>query len=512
MLFTPKKINTATVTISLAWASAVERIGSILVLILITRLFGINAMADMYFVVMFLPVTIGTFVDNVTYGTVMNVLSKSIEGSGRDLWRDTCHIITGSGALLLCAVGLVMLAAKLLVYVQAPGLDPEVANQAGSLLRYASVMIFFAGAGAVLSNVLIHHDMTMLGVLRAPVVTITSLSAAIVMVKWGGLKVEAFVYGYIIGSVIGFLMVSYGVWRLKGNRKFNWNVEISDHVLREYVRVSALSTGTNMVYYLMIWFERVIASLMFPGAITVLNMAKTFITLIGFLPGAFSNAIFKRITGNREVFGGSFASSIRDSFNISLLLGGPILVGAVILEKQIIGFLFSGQNIAGKEEILIATATAILAGFIHIFLLGTVVRIYQAASRFLELLYYFLACFVLYAILSVILSQYFGVVGLGVAYSLALNALTIILLIRIALTYRISEIFWDLMKVCIISWLTYEAARLLLDASGAHNFIISAGMVMVEATIIYLALGYLMNNKYIKALCEPISKRIGFKS
>jgi peptidoglycan biosynthesis protein MviN/MurJ (putative lipid II flippase) len=337
--------------------------------------------------------------------------------------------------------------------------------------------------------------------------SLVALMSAFVLVGRYELGVEGFVFGMIIGHTFGFLLVAYGVWILSEKRKFAWKLRWKDSPAQEFLLSSLATGGVNVAYYFMIMIERVVASFVFPGAITLLNMGKVFITMMGAIHGSFSNAYYKKLVSSAISQIASLPSRLRESLKISAVIGFPIVIVAFLLHKEILHLLFSSKDYGGKGQLLDVVALAIIAGFPHVFMLGTLVRIFQSLSRLKQVLYHYGFATVLYLMLAPLGVKLFGVVGLAAAYSITLNIVTAIMfihLMRLGGEPIFDREFW---RVCLAGVAALLATGFILSAIGANNTLVSLGMGSILSALTFIGFGRALNIPYLSTLLALVKRR-----
>src|SRR5262249_13772539 len=151
----------------------------------------------------------------------------------------------------------------------------------------------------------------------------------------------------------------------------------------------------------------------------------------------------------------------------------PIVIVSLLFHDDILKVLFGEGGFGERTQLLSAISVAIIAGFPHIFVLGTLVRIFQFRSRLKEVLYHFGVAIVVYVTLAVLCAKLFGAVGLAAAYTITLNLLAAVMffeLMRLDKGRIFDREFWS---ICLAGMSALLITYLLAPWIGARDSLTS---------------------------------------
>jgi peptidoglycan biosynthesis protein MviN/MurJ (putative lipid II flippase) len=245
--------------------------------------------------------------------------------------------------------------------------------------------------------------------------------------------------------------------------------------------------------------ERIVASFLFPGAITLVNMGKVFVTMMGALHGPFSNAYYKKLVSSADGETDSLPTRLRETLNISVLVGFPIVIVAFLFHEEILLLLFSGKGFGEKGPLLGSIALAIIAGFPHIFILGTFVRIFQSQSRLKQILYYYGVAIAAYLVLAPLSAKLFGAVGLAAAYSTTLNTLTIVMFVKLKQLGRAPVFDREFGRICLAGAAAFLSTWLAVAWIGT-NTLMAFVIGSILSVLSLIAFGRALNVAHVRAL------------
>lgn len=494
-----KKIHsTKIVTLCFATATVVDRIVAAISMVLIIRLFGVSELTDAYFVIIFLPVTIGIILNDISYATILQLFSKT--DNNQEVWRYICKLVKFSITSMAFLAGLFVLFAPFLMHLQAPGFSSATFEFSERVFRWASLLLIFVGVGGVFSNILIARDQIVAGAFRQPIGSIVALGVSLYLAIHNNMGVKSFVYGLLVGHFITFTISAFAVVRIGEGRKFIWRDTQSSEPFRQLFVNSTLTIVTNASYYLMVFVERFVASMVAPGAITLINMGRVFVTIMGFLPSSFANAWYqrsiKKITFTRSV--NQQIHLIQDFLYYCLLLGAPILVVTLLVYQDALAFLFKAK-LHQEQIIQLQSVTSIMiAGFLHVFLLGALIRVFQSINSYKGIVYFSIIGLALDIFLLWILGKYYGIIGLAWAYTIALTMETFVAVILLipAFTIRILQI--HTLKLMLAGCATYVSTYTVMDFINISSFIPLVLFASIVVMIVFSLIGMLIRLPYLQ--------------
>ena len=413
----------------------------------LTYLFGVGPATDAFFVAIAIPVMVVNITMDGCFVTVLRALSRTTGETER--WT-----VVGQALILFAtvytAISLVIaIGAGALVSLTAPGLAPESRTQAIELLRLAATMIPAQGIGQVVSSTLIHRGRVATGVWRPATVSLLSLGAALGGAKVLGAGMGVFVAGMVVGVwAVNLTYLSALLTASKGIRlEFRLQREIAGMFISALVN-SANNLPTNIALIV----ERGVATLVGPGALSAVNLARTCLNLASGPAAAAANSTFVEALALPVAASGSELGRGRAGMLYGpLFVSAPILALLIIDSSSVVRFLYQHGHASFMNVGLVARILLILLASspFQIFSTG-LLRMYQSASLdrwFLTILSVGTSA---YIIAAVGLGQTWGVTGLAWIYSIFFD-LTAVMLVAIAVR-RLGR------DVIALPWLRWGAA------------------------------------------------------
>jgi putative peptidoglycan lipid II flippase len=321
-------------------------------------------------------------------------------------------------------------------------------------------------------------------------------------------------YGVVIGAVLQALIQVMGLAGLGYRYHFNFNLRHKS--VRKVVTLMlprSVDQGIDQLNYMV---ETIIGSRLAPGSLTALyyanNLKNVPLVLIG---NSIATAVFPRMAARAAK--GSMEKLVRDfvlNARLILFLVIPAATIAVLMRGYIVRLLF------GFGDATTANTLGWFAGTIVFQALFFLIsRMYYAMQDTKTPLYTSLAMIGVNVILSFVLSDWFGVVGLAMAQSIvsAIEALLLLFILSGRLgTLGLPEIWRGLYRMllanAIMAGVVYPFVAVLLPLYKADvGFSIVAPkffVIVVVAAITYLIPCYLLDLREARQFIERFKDQV----
>jgi peptidoglycan biosynthesis protein MviN/MurJ (putative lipid II flippase) len=371
----------------------------------LTYLFGVGRVTDVFFVAVGLPVMVVNITMDGCFVTVLRALSRTNDEKQR--WAVIGQSLILFGAVYAAIALLIAAGASGLVALTAPGLTPESRTRAIELLRLAVTMIPAQGIGQVVSSILIHRGRVSTGVWRPGIVSMFSLCAAFVGVEVLGTGIEIFIGGMVVG--VWAVNLAYLVALLvagKGNRlDFRFQREIA-----AMFSSALVNSGNNIPTNIALLVERGVATLVGPGALSAITLARTCLNLVSGPAAAAANSTFVEALTFPVATNGRRVGMLYGP----LFISAPILALLVVDGSSVIGFLFGHGHANAVNANLVAHILLILVASFPFQICSTgLLRMYQAANLDKWFLTILSIGMLMYVAAAIGLGQRWGITGLA---------------------------------------------------------------------------------------------------
>ena len=437
-----------------AGATVVERGATALLLAAMAYLLGANRETDLYFVVLFVPAAFGNMILDVCFVSVLQTLSRidlAIDRH-RAAWRIIWAALAFSS---ICAVVLALIA-PLCIAAVGPGLGSEQQVHGTLLLRWASILLIANGLGSILANILMCDGFIVVGASRPAVNAVLTVFCSLALYAAGAHSIDGFVFGGVIAPALTTVgLVAFALGSRARRAAFSFKMG----GLRELgFSGAAISTAAlNSIPQLQLFVERMVGSLLPPGSLTLINLARTLYTLMLFLPGATANARFTQILAipqlEREACETELCGRL---LRQSLFLSLPVVVSVVVSTSEIVALLFGRgrvdlQNLTALKSLGFCAAI----GFIGCALGTPLTRIFQILRRSKELVWGQIFATALHAALAYPLAMAFGAKGVVLDWAIMLDLLYLYFFLRLAKIHLSAAFNRDtvaLFAIALVSW------------------------------------------------------------
>lgn len=390
----------------------------------LTYFFGIGPATDVFFVALAIPTMVVNITMDGCFVAVLRALSKTDDEQQR--WAVIGQSLVLFGTIYSAIAAVIVLGAGVLVSITAPGLAQGTRSEAILLLRIAATMIPAQGLGQVVSSAFIKRERVALGALRSAAVSGLSLLIAFGGTVLLGARIETFLCAVVAGTWVVNLVYVVGLMSVKGRHSLNLGFRKD---IAEIFMSGLMNSGNNIPTNITLLFERAIATLMGPGMLSAINLARVAMNIVAAPSAAVANSSFVDAmivpVGKHDHEQGR---------RLATMLYGPLLVAAPILavllmdSSTVVGFLFEHGHASGGNVYLVSRLLLILIASFPFQICGTaLLRMYQTAHMEKWFLIVLSAGTVGYAVAAAGLGQMWGVEGLAATYSVSFDLVTLTL-------------------------------------------------------------------------------------
>lgn len=267
---------------------------------------GVSSEFDALLIGLVLPTTLSSVLTSgVTHALVPAYLQLRQTGT-RDARRLAGTILVWVVIAALVVTALLELLAPALVAVAGPGLSPAGRDQAAAYLRLLAPITIVAGANGIVYAVCQAEEQFRW--IAVSVVAGSATTLAILLAMWSPLGLDALAIGTLVGPVIGLMILVLATMRRQ--------VMPSIHLVSRGLGIRALArhalplTVSSAVLQLNAVFDRAIASLLGPGAVSALRYGDTLVRVpVGAISPAWGAAIYPALVRSAQTPGGSALGS-----------------------------------------------------------------------------------------------------------------------------------------------------------------------------------------------------------
>lgn len=470
----------------------------------LTYLFGIGPVTDVFFVAVTIPVMVVNITMDGCFVTVLRALSRTNDEKER--WT-----VIGQSLILFATVYvaisvLIAIGASGLITLTAPGLAPESRVRAIQLLGLAATMIPAQGIGQVVSSALIHRGRVATGVWRPGIVSMLSLCAA-----FGGAKVLGAGIGIFVGGMVAGVWavnLAYLAGLLAASKGFRLEFRFRREIARMFIS-ALVNSGNNIPTNIALIVERGVATLVGPGALSAISLARTCLNLVNGPAAAAANSTFVEALAPPVGTSGDESGRRRAGMLYGpLFISAPILVLLVIDGSSVVRFLYQHGHASVVNADLVARIVLILVASFPFLICSTgLLRMYQSENLdkwFLTILSVGMA---MYTAAAMELGQRWGVTGLAWINSIFsdLTALMLVVVLARRLGGDVVALPWLRWGAAVCCSLTMLFLRSLLPPLPSL-----LGELLVDgiiALIAYVVAGLAFNLPGVRMMVVPLFRR-----
>lgn len=379
---------------------------------------GVSAEFDALIIGTSLPMTVATVIG----GGAWRALVPAYVAAETEGGKQKAKLLSG---VVLAWIGLAGIVMSVLLAVTAddivrligPGLDAAQRTSAAAYLRLLAPIVFVTSIRGILSAVLQaeeHFGPIALGRIAEPVVGLVLLLAL-----WGVIGLSALAIANLLGPIVGLLVLLVALFRRRLLPTLRlWSSGLQLRAFARHAAPISLSLGLLQVNLVL---DRAIATLIGPGAVTILRYANTLLRApISVVGPAFGQAVYPalvRATHTEDASGLAAATGQTLRYVIALFTPLMLLTAAVAPVAVSAAYdrgVFTDEELRSTADVLVALSPLVLLLMVGPVLTGAL----NARYKGMVLLAASLIDIVVHATLAVVLGISIGVVGVALATSL----------------------------------------------------------------------------------------------
>ncbi len=398
--------------------------------IILSYYYGASNVSDAYLISQTIPsVIFGFIIAGLTAGFIpiyTSILRNQKENDANDFMNNIITIL-----LIICTViiAIVFPFAETVVKLFATGFEGETLQLAIRLSKISILAIYFTGVMTIYSGFLQVKDSYLIPALIGLPFNILVI-ASIILSK----KIDMIVLsiGFVVATASQlFILVPFT--RQKGY-KYQFKLDIKDKNIVNLLNMALpvmLGLSVNQINTLV---DRTLASNIVIGGISSLNYASKF---TGFIQGIFVMSIvtvlypkISRMMVDKNTTG--IKAVLKKSILGIMIIVLPATVGIMVLSKPLVSILF-GRGAFNSEAIEMTSKVLFYysIGMIGYGLREVLSRVFYSMKNTKTPMYNAAFGMTLNVVLNIILSKFFGIIGLALATSISGIATTLLLFISL---------------------------------------------------------------------------------
>lgn len=496
-------------TIQITLLSFVGIIFSFLSQLVIAYYFGITTERDAYFAAIVVPTYLGTIftgsIGFVFLPQIIELRNNNFKESNKLI--NTVLVSTTLVLLILIFLGIYF--SESILRVTALGFDDEKIIYTQKLFRILLLSSLFL----VLTNLVSYLYQIKQRFIRpalAPLI-IVPISILFVVTLNSEIGIMSLALGSLVGSVISLLIVLPILF----TKEFSFNLRINmlDENFISIIKISIPLFLGGILFRSAPVFERMIASGLPPGSISILGYSGQLITtlatvatsgiIISFFP-SMSDSWTKDIN--------LFNQYLNKGIRSILILTIPIAFSFILFGDTFVEIIFQRGAFTQKDTLAVSETFSLMTpAFIMLCLGGITSKIYYISKRTLDLTIISSFELLSYFLLSYFLSQYFGYKGIAIGTSIAYSVFMLVYFFYatffIIRDYNYKLIVFDVLKITSIAIFSFGICYLsFIVIENYINKYSSIAFSLLIAFILYLQLLFKFKNTELISLIKKIKK------
>ncbi|MGN0145049.1 MAG: murein biosynthesis integral membrane protein MurJ [Clostridium sp.] len=478
---------------------------------LIAKGFGVGIYTDAYNIAVTIPETIFTLIGLAISTAFLPMLSRVRAKKGqKEMYNFANNIINILFIVSIIFFVISSIFAKEIVGILAGGFSEEALIIATRLTKITLLNILFLSINACFTSLLqVNEDFV--------IPSILGLFFNLPMIVYLLVFKQYDIVGLTIANVIGnfFRVVVQIPSLLTHGYRFKFFINIKDTRLKEIlvlilpVMIGAGANSLNMIV------DKKIASSLPVGAISSLDYGQKLVIFINTIITTSISSVVYPIMANMRSNGDDkgFIETLKKSIIYLAILLIPITIGVLIFGREIVEIVYGRGQF---DEYAVTMTTAAFIGYgVGIFFTG--VRDILNSTLFSMgktkiTTFNGIVGVVCNILLNIILSRYFGVLGIALASVIAMIITSILLLrsiIKIENGFKIKDLVYKILKISCSSFIMGVCIILIVNnIENKVNSIIVLGIGSIIGMIIYFGFCYMLKLQEIIELKNMILKRI----
>lgn len=388
-------------------------ISKVIYSMLVASLFGATSTMDTFVAAVGITLAINALLNNSQANTLIPFLAGRSEDKGLLLSR----VINFNLFLSLFATILVLVLSPLLIHLIAPGLDFDSKSQASTLLRILSINILFNNIGAIGTALLkLDNKITTTYAFTVFNAFYSLLILSIFRNRWG-----IYIFPFIqISAMIPIVLYTLHLFSKKG---------VNLHLIKNYHKKTILEYSRLLLPVLSAWVfvwiikftDNNIASRFNTGSMSYLSYCSKILNFSGILPSIVCSMTFphlSKLVQSNQI--DEYKRSFYAGFSKLLFIIVPIGAITFLYSKSIVSLMFQRGSFTPQDSY---NVSLFVKGYILVIVCAPIgsylSNVFFAYKKPVYAMKISVASSILNVVLNIILSQFWGVMGLMIASSIA---------------------------------------------------------------------------------------------
>lgn len=471
--------------------------------------FGTSASTDAYKMALVIPIMLALELTTIVGAIVIPVFHE--HRKSRTLSEIFSVGLNFVGIIGFSIAAVVFVFAPFVMNAIAGGFSQETRAMAAFLLRVFSLSIFFSLISLFLSNVLNLQGYFALPAFQRMFLYAGTLTFLFFIGRWYGITAAAL--GFVVGIGL-FVIVQLVVVLKKMTYSFTFNP--SHPVIKSMVILAAPLIFNSLLNQLSVLVEKRIVSGFEPGSLSALDFAfKLSAFFINFLVVGINTVLFPTLS---ESFASNNHQRISSIFD--MLMKGlaaiiiPTTMAFILLGKPLVHLVFERGSFDAHSTLLTSSALSFYAiGLTGQACVASLPRFYQAFRKNTSLLKMGSVAIVFNVGAMLLLSHFFGFIGVAGATSLTATIFSLILFVNLRSSVKIDigDLSRTILKICLATVgfsvmvaYTYTSLNTLTLFSGLGEKLIELAVPLLLGGIVYIVLCTLMKVEIVRVLVGEI--------
>lgn len=480
--------------------------------VIIASLLGTSAKADAYSMIIGIHQVIYPMLSVGIWSVFLPMYKKKITKlQGEDVDTFLNKVLTLFLVISICLTIFVIIFAKQIIMLVANGFSMELKEQCTILLRIYSPYFVFVIISSIYAAVLQSHDKFLGSQIREVVTYVPTIILGSIAYKL--YDVKGLVILLVLGSILRLLVL---IPFLNKDYKFKLKFDFKDKDIGSLLKSMPSVLVTSGIEQVNTLVDKVMASNLAVGAVSSLSYGNKLINVFnGLFTSAISTTIYptmsKLVAEDKKDELKKLLTKIINIIGIVVL---PLSILMILLRKEIVTIVFGRGNF--DAESINSTSTVFLGyliGMLYIGIKPILNNVYYSIGNTTKIMRVSIITIVVNIILNIILVKYFGIIGLGIATSIASIIYYFLLVVGLyKMKYiNIKDNLINLAQLYFISLVPFFVVGLILNKSNFSNIllrIIIGGLVYM---VIYFSLLTITNKEEEKELIKILSSKFNFK-
>lgn len=479
--------------------------------LIIAYYFGATAERDAYFAAIVLP----TYLTAIITGSIGFIfLPQVVELRNQDSLcarKFINNTLSCTVLLLLILIFFGIIFSESILSLTVPGFEAKMIVYTGKLFR----ILLFSSIFNVLTNLINSLYQITHKFVRPAFTTIINVPISIVLVVifQSEIGIMSLAIGTLLGSIVSFLLVLPILFTEEF--KFSFHIDISENQFISMIKVSLPLMLGGIIFRSAPVFERMIASGLEEGSISILGYSGQ---LLSVLTTIATNGIVISLfpsmsdawTKDVSLFVQYFNKGIRSI----LILTIPIALIFVLFGDTFVKILYERGEFTTNVTLAVSRTFAYMTpAFVALSLGGITAKVFYISKRTIE--FTIISSFELFAylLLSYLLSQKYGYLGIAMATSIAYFFFMFVYYFHATFflikKYDYRLILLDTLKIIFCSALCYFTCSVLFSIlkKYVHEYI-AIGLSVFVSFIIYLLFLKKLKNEEVNTLVQKLKSFI----